>query len=91
MTPPPSRPPRKTTLHCPECAHESPANGDWVVRERFDTTNYGCPDCGVEIARRRRFDRPPVAASTTAVADAWTESWTRGCAGWLRLWRSLLA
>ncbi|WP_331234792.1 hypothetical protein [Natronorarus salvus] len=86
MNPPPSRPPRKTTLHCSECAHESPADGDWIVYERSDATSYGCPDCGTEIARQRRFDRPPIAAA----ADAWTATWTHGCTGLVRLWRSLL-
>ncbi|GEM_PF-1992312 len=86
---PPSPP--KTTLHCSNCGHESAADGDWVVHERFDATSYGCPDCGVEITRRRRFDRPPVVASATTAAEAWTEAWTQSCVGWARLWRRLLA
>ena len=50
--PPPDDPPAKTTLYCPACGHESPANGDWLVEEREDRTVTVCPACGEAIATR---------------------------------------
>ena len=90
MTAAPQPSPPKTTLYCSSCGHESPADGDWIVHERFDTASVDCPDCGTEITRRRRFDRPPIVASTAAATEAWTASWTHSCTGLTRLWRSLL-
>lgn len=43
---------RKSVLYCPDCGHESPILGDWVVRELGDATMYACPDCGTVIASR---------------------------------------
>ena len=50
--PPPDDAPAKTTLYCPACGHESPASGDWLVRERDDRPVYVCPACGETIATR---------------------------------------
>lgn len=45
-------PPRKTTLYCPECGHESLINGDWRVRVHGDCADYDCPECGMTITSR---------------------------------------
>ncbi|MFB6087555.1 MAG: hypothetical protein ABEJ85_03450 [Haloarculaceae archaeon] len=42
----------KAVLFCPECGHESPAAGDWVVHEETDGTVYDCPTCGTTITTR---------------------------------------
>jgi predicted RNA-binding Zn-ribbon protein involved in translation (DUF1610 family) len=43
---------RKTTLFCPQCGHESPADGDWAVSEADGHDAYVCPECGATIAER---------------------------------------
>lgn len=49
---------RKTTLFCPECGHESPSDGDWIVHERADRAVYDCPDCETAITTRSRRELP---------------------------------
>lgn len=49
--------PSKRRLFCPECDHESPIAGDWIleVHEAADEEwlGYRCPECGTIISRRR--------------------------------------
>lgn len=53
---------RKAVLSCPDCGHESPPDGDWVVAEerrdgrRHDV--YRCPDCDATVTDRPRFPLP---------------------------------
>jgi len=61
-------PPPKATLFCPDCGHESPARGDWVVRDAetdSDLTSAGavlrCPVCEATVATRGRSELPQVA------------------------------
>jgi predicted RNA-binding Zn-ribbon protein involved in translation (DUF1610 family) len=42
----------KAVLFCPECGHESPVAGDWVVREEPEGLVYDCPICGMTITTR---------------------------------------
>ena len=49
---PENSPPRKATLYCPDCGHESLINGDWTVRVHDDCADYECPDCGMTIISR---------------------------------------
>jgi predicted RNA-binding Zn-ribbon protein involved in translation (DUF1610 family) len=44
----------KTVLFCPECGHESPVAGDWLVREEPSGTVFDCPICGTTITTRSR-------------------------------------
>lgn len=48
-------PPKKGVLFCPDCGHESPVTGDWIVREQPSRDVYECPSCSTTILRRRRF------------------------------------
>ncbi|MFC6752739.1 hypothetical protein [Halorubrum tibetense] len=50
----------KTTLFCPECGHESDADGDWLVEEEPNGETHVCPVCGATIEVRTRLD--PLAA-----------------------------
>ncbi|QPV64448.1 hypothetical protein I7X12_07500 [Halosimplex litoreum] len=61
-------PPPKGTLFCPDCGHESPATGDWIVRsdpgsDRVSDgdTVVSCPDCETEIATRGGSELPALA------------------------------
>lgn len=47
------QPPDKATLHCPECGHESPINGDWTIHVRAESLTYECPQCETVIDSRR--------------------------------------
>ena len=49
---PDDSPPRKATLYCPECGHESLINGDWRVHVHGDCADYDCPECGMTITSR---------------------------------------
>ncbi|PSQ04821.1 hypothetical protein BRC92_03930 [Halobacteriales archaeon QS_4_69_31] len=43
-------PPRpKATLFCPDCGHENPLQGDWIVSPRCDGGLLVCPDCGATV------------------------------------------
>jgi hypothetical protein len=61
-------PPPKATLFCPDCGHEAPATGDWLVRsdpgpDRASDADavVSCPDCGTEIATRGGSELPALA------------------------------
>lgn len=41
--PPDSR--RKDVLFCPDCGHESPLGGDWLVDDTRDGRQLCCPEC----------------------------------------------
>jgi len=50
-TPPPdSRP--KASLFCPDCGHESPITGDWLVEQGDGDRTYRCPECQSAISTR---------------------------------------
>jgi predicted RNA-binding Zn-ribbon protein involved in translation (DUF1610 family) len=71
MAPPTNRPaavasPRpKNTLFCPECGHESPADGDWRVRTAASDTELACPVCGAAVTRRPGEPQPAAALPTS--------------------------
>jgi predicted RNA-binding Zn-ribbon protein involved in translation (DUF1610 family) len=50
----------KAVLFCPDCGHDSPVDGDWIVRTRGEGDDeravYACPDCGTVIQTRPQFD-----------------------------------
>ena len=46
----------KTTLFCPECGHESDADGDWLVEETPARETHTCPVCAATIEVRTRLD-----------------------------------
>ncbi|HKJ58043.1 MAG TPA: hypothetical protein VKA37_02360 [Halobacteriales archaeon] len=48
---------RKGVLVCPDCGHESHADGDWIRRESADRTSYECPVCGAVVVSQPTFDR----------------------------------
>lgn len=48
----PTDTPRKSTLFCPDCAHSSPVDGDWLYRAGETGTRYVCPACGAVVATR---------------------------------------
>ena len=65
---PEREPPPKGTLFCPDCGHESPARGDWIVRgaeTESESTVAGavlhCPVCEATVATRGRSELPQVA------------------------------
>jgi predicted RNA-binding Zn-ribbon protein involved in translation (DUF1610 family) len=61
MTPAtPREPPDKATLHCPDCGHESPLDGDWNVHVHDRVTTHECPACGRTVDARR--DHRPLVA-----------------------------
>lgn len=43
----------KGALFCPECAHESSVDGTWTVKAASNSIAYCCPNCDVELLRRR--------------------------------------
>lgn len=49
---PATAPRAKSTLFCPDCGHESPADGDWDYRASDRGATTHCPDCGARIADR---------------------------------------
>ena len=46
------QPSHKATLYCPNCQHESPVDGDWVVLAHPTSLDYECPECGYTIESR---------------------------------------
>jgi DNA-directed RNA polymerase subunit RPC12/RpoP len=49
---PPTRPPPKATLFCPECGHRSRYDGDWLVTETDGGRRYRCPECRATVTVR---------------------------------------
>ncbi|WP_435193870.1 hypothetical protein [Natronomonas sp. EA1] len=49
----------KTHLHCLDCGHASPIDGDWVTTHEGDgddrTVVFECPDCGRTILAQPLF------------------------------------
>jgi len=76
---------RKAVYVCPDCGHESPVDGDWLVAEREVAGDhmevYGCPVCGGHVLSQPRFDDAhgswlqdlsPVASGPYTVGDSVT-------------------
>lgn len=59
---PDQKPPRKATLYCFNCDHESLIKGDWTVRANGDRVDYECPECETTITTRRRPDELTVSS-----------------------------
>jgi len=90
MVPTATRP--KNLLFCPDCGHESPVGGDWVVRPSETRDVYACPECGAAVTARCRSDGPERSDPTTAAGSGATgSSTTDGLAGLLGAWRRRLA
>jgi hypothetical protein len=70
-------PRRKSMLFCQDCSHESPVNGDWVIRTQGDSLLYVCPNCQHVLTERPQstafsMDSPdPVAHLTGALILFW--------------------
>jgi len=82
----PTDAPRKGTLFCPDCDHRSRFDGDWRVVETAGGVALRCPDCGAELATRRRGDgegREAGRDDRRAIA-AWGESARAWGRAWLR-------
>lgn len=74
---PSERPPnRKAVLFCPDCAHESLVDGDWLVRRERGAVVYRCPVCRTAITTRPGPERRPTPAAR----------WTELYADWVGLW-----
>jgi predicted RNA-binding Zn-ribbon protein involved in translation (DUF1610 family) len=43
---------RKSLLVCPNCGHESPTEGDWIVTLHETTVDLSCPDCRRRLTTR---------------------------------------
>lgn len=61
----------KATLFCPECDHESPADGDWTQVHTRNRVHYLCPDCHTEITVR---SGRPARLSPVGLWHSWTTS-----------------
>lgn len=53
---------RKAVLVCDACGHESPVDGDWLVRERTRRGErsrrlHECPHCGTVVSSQPVFRR----------------------------------
>ena len=46
--------PRKSTLHCPQCGYESPAEAGWLRYSLPEKTEVRCPNCTETISARPR-------------------------------------
>ena len=75
--------PRKTTLFCPDCDHQSPADGDWTRIRGGQRVHYLCPDCRTEVTVRSARSDPP---SPLSPYGLWT-TWTTSVQAW---WKSVL-
>lgn len=49
---PDGAPRQKAVFFCPECSHESPVDGDWIVQEQDAARTYTCPECETVIDTR---------------------------------------
>ncbi|WP_435362633.1 hypothetical protein [Haloarchaeobius sp. DYHT-AS-18] len=67
--------PCKSTLFCPDCAHEAPVDGDWVLAEGARETAYNCPNCESTITVRPSFEEPGPLARQVGAAFAPLGSW----------------
>lgn len=103
----PSRPPvasdapPKATLFCADCGHQSRYDGDWSVRDRRETTQVRCPECGHVVASRparsrtrksaRESDRDPDRESTPVSTPTdryqFWQSWETSVDAWHAVWR----
>jgi transposase-like protein len=70
----------KATLFCPECDHESPADGDWTRVRAGRRVHYLCPDCRTEITVRSGRSTP------LSPVGLW-QTWTNSVQTW---WKSVL-
>lgn len=73
--------PRKSTLFCPDCGHESHWDGDWRVVETAEKRRYVCPDCDTQIT-----SRPTNTASNSRDSEPVWEMWATSVRTGLALW-----
>jgi len=73
----------KSTLFCPECDHESPADGDWTTVRAGRQVHYLCPDCRTEITVR---SAESASLSPLSPYGLW-HTWTNSVQTW---WKSVL-
>lgn len=87
MVPATHRP--KATLFCPECGHESPADGDWDVRQRGTRDQLACPQCATTVTARPSTAEPLEAVAPTGSNPV--ARLTRATFAWQRLTLALPA
>ena len=87
--PMPSEIPRKSTLFCPTCDHQSPVGGDWTVVETSRYRRIRCPDCGTEVVNQPTGSGrdPPVVqlADWPTLRAAWRSSLRAIRIAWARV------
>ena len=70
-------PQRKSVLFCQDCDHESPVDGDWMIRTQGDDLLYVCPTCQNVLTERPRSNASsmtspnPVAHLTSVLVLFW--------------------
>lgn len=57
-------PRRKAVLFCQDCDHESPIDGNWLIRTQDNHRLYICPDCRHVLTDRPRSSDSPSQSST---------------------------
>ena len=78
--------PRKATLFCSTCGHESGFDDEWLVVETARRRRLLCPACGATIATRpAERERTGPGSPSDALYDVW-QLWTER----LRVSQSLL-
>ena len=77
---------RKAVLFCPSCDHESLVDGDWVLVEFADRTEYRCPDCETTITVRPEFDDPEAPADEPTAVTRELDSHPSRSSPWFRVW-----
>ena len=45
---------RKSVLFCQDCGHQSPIDGDWMIRVQGNKLLYVCPTCHHVLTERLR-------------------------------------
>jgi len=70
--------PRKATLFCTTCRHESGVDDDWLVVETARRHRLLCPSCGTTIATRpTERERTGLDSPNDALYDVW-QLWKEG-------------
>lgn len=83
----PTGTPRKSTLFCPACDHQSPTDGDWVIDAGMDTERYVCPVCEYTLTERPRRRSPrPLSRLAQSSVTVWRASLEAGVSGYVATW-----